>query len=237
MELFVGTSGYSYKPWKGRFYPEKLKDAEMLRFYATRFPTVEINNTFYRMPAASLLARWHGETPAAFRFVLKAPQRITHHKRLAAVDDDVRYFLETSAVLGEKRGPLLFQLPPYLKRDASLLAAFLLLLPPGTRAAFEFRHPSWFVEEVYALLRRHGAALCLADVDEDERPLDQIVSTADWGYLRLRRAEYGASDLADWRARIQAQPWQQAFVFFKHEDEARGPAFAEQFARLSAPTP
>ncbi|MGH9884629.1 MAG: DUF72 domain-containing protein, partial [bacterium] len=234
MELFVGTSGYSYKPWKGKFYPEKLKDAEMLRFYAQHFRTVEINNTFYRMPAASLLSRWSGETSDAFRFVLKAPQRITHHKRLAAVDDDVRFFLETSAVLGEKRGPLLFQLPPYLKMDASLLGAFLLLLPPGTRAAFEFRHQSWFTEEVYTLLRRHGAALCLADVDEDERPLDEIVSTADWGYLRLRRAEYGAEDLASWQTRIRAQPWQQAYVFFKHEDEGKGPAFAEQFVSLSS---
>jgi uncharacterized protein YecE (DUF72 family) len=210
-----------------------MKDAEMLGFYASRFPTVEINNTFYRMPAASLLTRWDAETPAAFRFVLKAPQRITHHKRLTAVDDDVRYFLETSAVLGAKRGPLLFQLPPYLKMDAGLLGSFLVLLPPGTRAAFEFRHPSWFTDEVYALLRRHGAALCLADVDEAERPLDAIVPTADWGYLRLRRAEYSEADLADWQSRVRSQPWQEAYVFFKHEDEGRGPAFAEQFLGLA----
>jgi uncharacterized protein YecE (DUF72 family) len=179
MQLFVGTSGYSYKPWKGKFYPEKMKEADMLRFYATRFGTVEINNTFYRMPAPAMLSRWDTETPEPFRFVLKAPQRITHHKRLAAVDDDVRYFLETSAVLGAKRGPLLFQLPPYLKR-----------------------------------------------------PLEQIVPTADWGYLRLRRAEYTADDLAAWRARVCGQPWQEAYVFFKHEDEGRGPAFAEQFQAL-----
>jgi uncharacterized protein YecE (DUF72 family) len=234
MQLFVGTSGYSYKPWKGKFYPEKMKEAEMLRFYATRFGTVEINNTFYRMPAPAMLSRWDAETPPPFRFVLKAPQRITHHKRLAAVDDDVRYFLETSAVLGEKRGPVLFQLPPYLKMDAALLAGFLLLLPPGLRAAFEFRHRSWFTEEVYALLRRHGAALCLADVDEDERPLEQIVPTADWGYLRLRRVDYTAEDFAAWHARIRSQPWQEAYVFFKHEDDARGPAYAEQFQGLLA---
>jgi uncharacterized protein YecE (DUF72 family) len=233
MQLLVGTSGYSYKPWKGKFYPEKMKEAEMLRFYATRFGTVEINNTFYRMPAPAMLSRWDAETPEPFRFVLKAPQRITHHKRLAAVDDDVRYFLETSAVLGGKRGPLLFQLPPYLKMDAALLAGFLVLLPPGLRAAFEFRHKSWFTEEVYGLLRRHGAALCLADVDEDERPLEEIVPTADWGYLRLRRLEYSTDDLAAWKARICSQPWQEAYVFFKHEDDARGPAYAEQFQSLA----
>jgi uncharacterized protein YecE (DUF72 family) len=232
MEIKVGTSGYSYKPWRGRFYPEKLKEAEMLRFYAQRFPTVEINNTFYRMPAAALLSRWSDETPDHFIFVLKSPQRITHHKRLFGVDDDVRYFFETSAVLGPKRGPVLFQLPPHLKQDTARLEAFLVQLPPGTRAALEFRHESWLTQETYDVLRRHQAALCVADVDEGDGLPATLLPTAGFGYLRLRRAQYTAADLATWMERVRAQPWDAAFVFFKHEDEARGPAYAEEFCAL-----
>ncbi len=232
MEVKVGTSGYSYKPWRGRFYPEKLPEAEMLGFYAQHFPTVEINNTFYRMPAAAVLTRWSAETPEAFTFVLKSPQRITHHKRLLGVDDDVRHFFETCSVLGAKQGPVLFQLPPHLKQDLARLASFLLMLPPNTRAVLEFRHESWLTEETYDVLRRHRAALCVADVDEGEGLPATLVPTASFGYLRLRRAHYDPLSLADWLARVRGQPWEQAFVFFKHEDEARGPAYAEELCAL-----
>jgi uncharacterized protein YecE (DUF72 family) len=233
VRVLVGTSGYSYKPWKGRFYPEKIKDADMLAFYATRFPTVEINNTFYRMPAPALLAKWAQETATGFTFALKAPQRITHQKRLGDVADDLAYFLETAAALGDKLGPVLYQLPPYMKKDLERLRAFLGRLPPRPPAAFEFRHDSWFDEDVRAALREHGRALCVADTGE-EGPAGRLVSTAPWGYLRLRRAEYGDADLDRWAEEIRAQGWERAFVFFKHEDEARGPELA---TRLTARFP
>ena len=229
MRVLVGTSGYSYKPWKGRFYPEKIKDAEMLAFYATRFPTVEINNTFYRMPAAALLEKWAQETAAGFTFGLKAPQRITHQKRLGDVAEDLAYFLETAGALGDKLGPVLYQLPPYMKKDLDRLRAFLARLPPHPPAAFEFRHPSWFEEDVWRALREHGRALCIADTDDDETRAP-AVSTASWGYLRLRRADYAEADLARWAETIRTQPWERAFVFFKHEDEAKGPELASRLA-------
>ena len=232
MHVLTGTSGYSYKEWKGRFYPEKMKEAEMLAFYAGRFPTVEINNTFYRMPAPDLLRKWAEQTPDAFTFVLKAPQRITHHRRLVDVSGDVSYFFQTAGALGGKLGPILFQLPPYMKKDLERLKAFLDLLPAAPRAAFEFRHASWFDEEVRGALRDKGAALCLADTDEE--PLTEVTVTADWGYLRLRRATYTEADVTGWAERVRAQPWQRAFVFFKHEDKARGPEFAATFARSVA---
>jgi uncharacterized protein YecE (DUF72 family) len=234
MDVLVGTSGYSYKPWKGRFYPEKLPEAQMLGFYSGRFPTVEINNTFYRMPAPALLEKWGQETPDRFTFVLKAPQRITHQKRLGDVAADVSYFLETAGVLGGKLGPVLYQLPPYMKKDTARLRAFLERLPAHPPAAFEFRHESWFDEETMTALRDHGRALCLADVDDEGKAGGEMVPTAAWGYLRLRRAEYSEADLARWVERIRAQPWERAFVFFKHEDEAKGPDLAERLARLVA---
>ena len=223
MKVLVGTSGYAYKQWKGSFYPEKLKDADMLAFYASRFPTVEINNTFYRMPARQALAKWAEETPESFSFVLKAPKRITHEKRLGDVADPVRYLFEAASVMGAKLGPVLFQLPPFFKKDLARLQAFLALLPPGQRAALEFRHQSWFADDVYETLRAAGAALCLADTDEGSTP---AVATADWGYLRLRRTEYDDSSLADWATTVHAQPWGEAYVFLKHEEEGKGPAFA-----------
>jgi uncharacterized protein YecE (DUF72 family) len=232
MRVLTGTSGYSYKEWKGRFYPEKMKEAEMLRFYAAHFPTVEINNTFYRMPAVDLLRKWAEQTPAGFTFALKAPQRITHHRRLADVSGDVSYFFETARALDAKLGPILFQLPPYMKKDLDRLKAFLDLLPAAPGAAFEFRHASWFDDEVRDALRGKGAALCLADTDEE--PLTDLAVTADWGYLRLRRAAYAEADLVAWAERVRAQPWERAFVFFKHEDEARGPDFVARFARSVA---
>ena len=227
MNVLVGTSGYSYKEWKGRFYPADLKEAGMLRFYAERFPTVEINNTFYRMPSPELLARWEAEVPAGFRFVLKAPRRITHEKRLGDVADTVARLLDVASGLGDKRGPFLFQLPPYFKKDAARLRDFLGLLPRGVRAAFEFRDASWDDDEVSDTLRGAGAALCLADTDESEAA-PRLVPTADWGYLRLRRADYDEPALRTWAGRIRDQPWTEAYVFFKHEDEGRGPELARR---------
>ena len=223
MRVLIGTSGYSYKPWKGSFYPEDLPDAEMLRFYASRFPTVEINNTFYRMPTRSLLERWAEETPEEFRFVLKAPQKITHRERLRA-SDSLGYFFETASSMGRKLGPALFQLPPNFKKDGERLRGFLAALPAGRRSAFEFRHESWLDDETFTALREAGAALCAADTDETEATL---LATADWGYLRLRRSDYSDVDLRAWAEKIRAQPWKEAFVFFKHEEEGKGPKLAE----------
>lgn len=239
MITFVGSSGYSYKEWKGPFYPKDLKEADMLRYYAERFPTVEINNTFYRMPSRELLERWVEQTPESFRFVLKAPQRLTHQKRLKDVGDALPYFLETSEALGAKRGPFLFQLPPNMKKDAPRLDAFLAELPSAARAAFEFRHPSWFDEETYGILRARGAALCTADVgapeDGGEALPSGIVPTASWGYLRLRRVDYAEADVHAWADRIKAQAWDEAYVFFKHEDEGTAPRLAAQLVeRLKA---
>ena len=214
MRVLIGTSGYSYKPWKGSFYPEDLPEAEMLRFYATRFPTVEVNNTFYRMPTRPVVERWAEETPEGFHFVLKAPQRFTHQARLRATDA-LPYFFETASALGGKLGPVLFQLPPNFKKDLERLRGFLAALPKDRRTAFEFRHESWFDEDVFSALREAGAALCAADTDEAEAT---VLPTAEWGYLRLRRADYGDEALRAWAERIRSQPWQEAFVFFKHEE-------------------
>jgi uncharacterized protein YecE (DUF72 family) len=204
----------------------------MLRYYAERLPAVEINNTFYRMPAKEVLARWVHETPDGFTFVLKAPQRLTHQKRLKDVGDSLPYFLDVSESLGAKRGPFLFQLPPNMKKDAPRLDAFLALLPPSAPAAFEFRHASWFDEETFGILRGRGAALCLADVnapeDGGESLPSDLVPTASWGYLRLRRVDYTDADVDAWADRIQGQPWEEAFVFFKHEDEGTAPRLAKR---------
>jgi uncharacterized protein YecE (DUF72 family) len=232
VRIHVGASGYSYKEWKGSFYPTDIKASEMLRFYAERLPAVEINNTFYRMPSREVLERWTGETPDGFTFVLKAPQRLTHQKRLKDVGDSLPYFLEVSERLGPKRGPFLFQLPPNMKKDAPRLDAFLAELPSAARAAFEFRHASWFDEETFGILRARGAALCLADVNAPEdggEPLpSDLVPTARWGYLRLRRVDYTDADVDAWAERIKAQPWDEAFVFFKHEDEGTAPRLAKR---------
>ncbi len=236
MQVLVGTSGYSYKEWKGTFYPEDLKAADMLRFYAARFSTVEINNTFYRMPGKDMIARWAEEVPAGFTFVLKAPRRITHELRLSADSADaVAYLFATGGLLGDRLGPVLFQLPPSLRKDVDRLRAFLDLLPPERPAAFEFRHETWFDDEVYDTLRAKGMALCTADTEESGEEGAPLVPTASWGYLRLRRADYVEADLGRWAERIQAQPWQRAFVFFKHEDEGKGPTLAARLVdRLGA---
>jgi uncharacterized protein YecE (DUF72 family) len=232
MLILAGTSGFSYKEWKGSFYPPDIKPDAMLRYYTGRFRTVEINNTFYRMPAEKMLLDWSDEAPAEFRFVLKASQRITHRKRLKDVGEDLEYFLRISSVLGDKLGPTLFQLPPNLKKDASRLTDFLALLPRRWRAALEFRHPSWFDHETYDLLRAHDVALCTADTGEGDPP---VVPTASWGYLRLRREDYSDTDLEAWARKVTAQPWSEAFVFFKHEDAGTGPRLAARFMELALP--
>jgi uncharacterized protein YecE (DUF72 family) len=231
MNLHVGTSGYSYKEWKGAFYPPKLPAKQMLNYYSAHFRTVEINYTFHRMPTASVLDAWAGAVPADFRFVLKAPEAITHRKRLQDVDDSLAKFLEVAAKLKERLGPLLFQLPPNFKKDAPRLRAFLTLLPLERRVALEFRHPSWFDDEVFGLLREHRVALCIADAEDDfEIP---VVATTDWGCLRLRRPDYDAAALKSWVKQVRNQDWQDAFVFFKHEDEGKGPQLAKRFLELA----
>jgi len=225
----IGTSGYSYKEWKGSFYPEDLPAAKMLDFYATRFDTVEINNTFYRMPEAKMLDKWATQVPESFTFVLKAPQRITHRQKLAGSEEDVRYLFEAASTLGAKLGPVLFQLPPFFKKDSERLRMFLRALPPKSPVAFEFRHDSWRDDEVYSILRERDAPICLSDTDDVTDPNALVIPTASWGYMRLRRTEYSADAISDWARRIAKQPWREAYVFFKHEDEGRGPRFAEQF--------
>ncbi len=234
MRVRTGTSGFSYPAWEGHFYPTGTKRPDMLSFYAGKLGAVEINNTFYRMPKADLLERWRDSVPESFRFVLKASRRITHHQRLRDADDSVEYLFDTAKVLGEQLGPFLFQLPPYLRRDDDRLAAFLGRLPAGLRAAFEFRHASWFDDAVFALLEEAGAALCVADAGGDhDAPL---VATTDFGYLRLRREDYDEAALRSWADRIRRQPWRETYVFFKHEDEGAGPRMAARFETLLAET-
>jgi uncharacterized protein YecE (DUF72 family) len=229
MQMLAGTSGYSYKEWLGHFYPEKLPASAMLRYYAERFPTVEINNTFYRMPSESMLARWSEEVPENFSFTLKAPRRITHEKHLRDAESDVAEFLRRAAVLGEKLGVLLFQLPPYLRKDLHRLREFLGMLPSEKRLALEFRHLSWQDEEVYEVLRARAAMLCVTDTEEGETP---FASTSDSVYIRLRRTHYDDGDLRTWVERIAAQPLARAYVYFMHEDEALGTRFAQRLNEL-----
>ena len=231
MELWVGTSGYSYKEWKGSFYPAKLPDSEMLRSYAERLPAVEINNTFYRLPKADMLETWAREVPGDFRFVLKASRRITHIKRLRDAGDETAYLYRTALSLGPHMGVVLFQMPPNFQKDLPRLQAFLDLLPAGRGAALEFRHPSWFEEDVYQSLREHHCALCLSDTDEG--PIEAIVSTTDWGYLRLRKEKYTKKTIAALSEQVRSQAWKSAYVFFKDEGEGRGPKYALQFLELA----
>lgn len=231
MNLHVGTSGYSYKEWKGSFYPEKIPAKEMLRYYAERFTTVEINATFYRMPQPGMLVNWKEQVPGTFRFSLKAPQRITHFKRLNETEQETSYFMETAAALGDQLGPILFQLPPNMKKDLPRLETFLGQLPTTARATFEFRHPTWFDDDVLELLRSRNRPLVISDTDD--MPTTHIDKTADWGYLRLRRVNYSEENLAEWVKRLRAQNWNDAFVFFKHEDEGTGPRLAAQFMQLA----
>jgi uncharacterized protein YecE (DUF72 family) len=234
LHLLAGASGYSYKPWKGPFYPQDLPDGDMLGYYAERLPTVEINNTFYRLPKASVLEDWSARTPERFRFVLKASRKITHIQRLKDVGELTDYLFKTADSLGPKLGPILFQLPPYLKKDLDRLRRFCDDVPRQRAIAFEFRDESWLDEEVFALLRGHDAALCVADTEGSPAEDRKLVSTASWGYLRLRRDHYGDADLMRWLTRIRAEPWSQAYVFFKHEDEGAAPKLAQRLMDLAS---
>jgi uncharacterized protein YecE (DUF72 family) len=235
MRVRVGTSGYNYPEWKGSFYPDDMKPARMLPYYAERFSTVEINATFYRMPTATTVEGWAKAVPETFTFVLKAPQRITHFARLKNVDDPLRFFCDTAALLRGRLGPLFFQLPPSFKKDVSRLNDLLVQLPPDRRAAFEFRHPSWFDDDVYERLRTYNAALCIADTEEGSTP---AMASADWGYLRLRAVDYTDAQLAGWVATMRriGSGWNDAFVFFKHEERGTGPALAKRFEALLTPS-
>lgn len=234
MKVWVGTSGYSYKEWLGNFYPEDLSPKGMLRSYASRLPAVEINNTFYRLPKESVLASWAEQVPAEFRFVLKAAQKITHVKRLKDAGAEVEYLFRVAGALGQNLGAILFQLPPHLRKDVERLERFLALVPDGRAVAFEFRHPSWFDDQVLALLRARNCAVCCAETDETEN--SNLIPTATWGYMRLRRSEYSRGDLLKWKERILAQNWDHAFVFFKHEDEGIGPKLGGEFLELLGAT-
>jgi uncharacterized protein YecE (DUF72 family) len=233
VKLWVGTSGYSYKAWLGSFYPEGLAAKEMLHFYASRLPAVEINNTFYRLPKESVLSSWAEQVPTEFRFVLKAPQKITHVKRLKDAAAEVEYLFRVGAVLGSTAGAVLFQLPPSLRKNIEIFQNFLSLLPRNWPVAFEFRHSSWFDDEVFACLRERNCSLCMAETDEAEN--SNLVATATWGYVRLRRSEYSRADLLSWKERILSQQWDHAYIFFKHEDEGIGPKLAAEFLELARP--
>ncbi len=232
MQLHEGTSGYSYKEWKGSFYPEDLSAKKMLAYYGERLSAVEINNTFYRLPKTSVLENWAAQVPESFRFSIKASRRITHFTRLKEESrEPLEYLLSTLETLGERLGVVLFQMPPNLKKDLDRLARFLEMLPDGTPAAFEFRHDSWSDAEVHDLLRSRGMPLVCADT-EDSDDDEPIVETGRWGYLRLRRPDYSEKDLKRWVQRLRSTGWERAFVFFKHEDEGAGPRMATQFREL-----
>lgn len=231
MRLRAGSSGFSYKEWKGSFYPDKLSNKNMLAYYAERLSTVEINSSFYRMPKPDVLESWATKVPHDFMFVLKASRRITHSSRLKeSAYDSVDYLWGVAQFLGPHLGPILFQLPPNMMKDVERLRAFLDVLPSGLRAAFEFRHESWFDDDVFAALGDAGHALCLAELDDSDTP--KLVRTADFGYLRLRRESYTDDDLKRWLAAIYAESWEEAFVFFKHEDAGAAPRLAARLLAL-----
>jgi uncharacterized protein YecE (DUF72 family) len=231
MAVWIGTSGYNYPEWRGSFYPAKFPTTKMLAYYAERFSTVEINYSFYRMPNAKTIAGWDAATPERFIFVLKAPKRITHNARLKDVDEPLRYFVDTARTLGPKLGPLLFQLPPNFKKEVGRLGDLLVQLPPGLRCAFEFRHDSWFSDDVYDLLRSRNAALCIADTEKGTTPL---VATADFGYFRLRDQRYADRELEGWSQTIRrlGAAWRDSFIYFKHEESGTGPALAQRLQQL-----
>jgi uncharacterized protein YecE (DUF72 family) len=230
--LLAGASGYSFKEWKGNFYPEKIKPEEMLAFYSAHLPTVEINNTFYQMPKTSVLENWAGSTPESFRFAIKASRRITHMARLKAdaAADSVEFLYRNLAALGAKRGPVLFQLPPFLKKDLSRLSEFLALLPEDHRAAFEFRNDGWFADDVYAALRGAGAALCLSEREDNAPP--PLVETAPFGYVRLRLENYSDGELEHWARKLEATAWREIDVYFMHEPTA--PEYACKLMRYAS---
>ena len=229
--LLAGASGYSFKEWKGTFYPQDMKPDGMLAYYAERQPTVEINNTFYRMPRTNVLENWAATVPEGFRFSIKASRRITHMSRLRAESssESLSYLYQNLAVLGEKRGPVLFQLPPFFKKDLPRLTEFLALLPKGHRAAFEFRNESWFEDDVYAALKSAGASLVLSEREDNAPP--PLVETASWGYVRLRLEEYSDEALRTWAQRLVATGWREIYAYFMHEPTA--PAYAQTLMRAT----
>ena len=231
MNLYVGTSGYSYKEWKGSFYPENLPAKEMLSYYASKLPAVELNNTFYRLPPPSLIESWKSQVPETFRFCVKASQGITHFRRLKDAAGAARFMLERMSAFEDRLGVVLYRLREDMEKDLHRLETFLKQLPAYPPAAFDFRHPSWFDDDVIELLRSENRILCVSDTDE--LPASHIDKTADWGYLRLRRVKYSTADLRKWISRMKAQDWKTAFVFFKHEDEGTGPRLASRFIDLS----
>ncbi|HUS24658.1 MAG TPA: DUF72 domain-containing protein [Candidatus Binatia bacterium] len=230
--VLAGASGYSFKEWKGSFYPEDMKPDGMLRFYGERLPTVEINNTFYQMPKAAICEAWSRCTPDSFRFAIKASRRITHFARLKAAEaaDSVTFLYGQIAALGAKRGPVLFQAPPNLQKDVPRLQEFLATLPAGHQAAFEFRNESWFDDAVYAALEAAGASLCFSEREDDAPP--PLVETAPWGYVRLRLEQYSDADLEAWAERLDATRWNPIHVYFMHEPTA--PAYAQTLMRFAA---
>lgn len=231
MNLWIGTSGFQYAEWKGTFYPEKMPAAKMLPYYAERLSTTEINYSFYRIPSAKTIEGWYQATPARFKFSLKAPQKVTHWAKLRNCGDTLRFFHQVITDLEAKLGPVLFQLPPTLKKDAALLEAFLVDIPEGMRCAFEFRDLSWFDDEIFALLRAKNLALCIADSEKLATP---DVATADYGYLRLRREDYQDADVVRWAEAVKARAnaWSDAFVYFKHEESGIGPKLAMRMMEL-----
>jgi uncharacterized protein YecE (DUF72 family) len=231
LTILAGASGYSYKEWRGTFYPEKFAAEAMLRHYAERLPTVEINNTFYRLPKAEVVAAWAAETPPTFRFAIKASRRITHLARLKpeTAADAVVFLYKNLAVLGSQRGPVLYQLPPFMKKDLARLEAFLALLPADHGAAFEFRNESWFTDDVYAALAKAGAALVLSEREDSKPP--PIVATAPFGYARLRLEDYTDQDLKAWAKRLKGETWRTAYAYFMHEPTA--PAYAAKLMRFA----
>jgi uncharacterized protein YecE (DUF72 family) len=233
MNHWIGTSGFQYAEWKGTFYPEDLPASKMLPFYAEQFTTTEVNYSFRRIPSPKTIQNWWEATPERFKFSLKAPQKVTHFAKLKNCADTMRYFCQVISDLEAKLGPVLFQLPPNLQKDTGLLAAFLEDVPAGLRAAFEFRHPSWFDEEVFAVLNAKNIALCIAESEDLRTP---VVATADYGYLRLRREDYTEADMTRWAEAIQAKKdvWPDAFVYLKHEESGMGPKLGRQLMGMLA---
>lgn len=234
MDLWIGTSGYAYKEWSGTFYPKGLSSSGMLRYYAEHFRAVEINSTFFRMPAEPVLRQWAGDVPDGFRFALKAPQLITHRKRLNEVDEPVARLFQVAGALESRLGPILFQLPPNFKKNLPRLETLLDLVPGNAKVAVEFRHPSWLDDEVVEALRGRSAALCVAHGEDLNTP---PIATARWGYLRLRQVHYTEAELQQWRSFVAAQDWSEAHVFFKHEDTGTGPVLAQRFEEMFRGSP
>jgi uncharacterized protein YecE (DUF72 family) len=231
MKLNAGTSGYAFKEWKGSFYPQDLKDDAMLGYYASKFPTVEINNTFYRLPKEGVLQAWAAQVPEPFTFAIKASQRITHHARLKPEGASaVEFLLKNTSALAGRLGPILFQLPPNLKKDFDRLRTFLDALPADRRYTIEFRHESWFDEDVFAALRARDIPMCIVEQPEFASP---VVSTASWGYVRLHRFDYDDAMMAEWAKRLAAQPWSETYVYFKHDEGiGSGPPAVDAFRRV-----